>query len=149
MKRSTITAAIALGLATGSGLGLASAQSPYSALPPPIIPQPNTPTTSHEWTGSNLRFSTVSTPGCTLQMVRAFNRTGTMFANLRNTSSGTRVVTVEATLQGTGQSKTGGGSASIRAGQTGDVQLMTPYGGSLLGSTLTVRVTGCRPAVSS
>lgn len=123
--------------------GMAFASPAFAQYPPPPMPQPNTPTISYEWTGSNLRYTPSSTQGCRIDLLRVFVRSGTIFASVRNSGTDTRSLTLSATLTGTNQNKTGGGTGRLNAGQTGEVQLMTPFGGSMNGTTMAVRATGC------
>jgi len=140
--RTTFHAA-ALLLATALATSLAAPAALAQGYPNYQPPPPTPPTINFEWTGNAKRFTPSSVAGCSLELQRVFLRSGSIFAILRYTGTGARNVNLEARLAGGNNSKTGGGYGRVNAGQTSEIQLMTPYGGSLTGSTIAVRVTGC------
>lgn len=102
-----------------------------------------------EWRGSNLVITPL--PNCRVPVERAYLQgSGTnawIHLVFRNRGSAPASVSVNVELSGNGQRKSGAyGPYRVNAGATSDRQTLAPYGGSLAGSTLTVRYTACGTA---
>lgn len=102
-----------------------------------------------QWTGSNLVITPM--PNCRVAVERAYLQGSGWSASIhlvfRNRGTGPTSVNVNVELQGTGQSKSGAfGPYRINQGAVSDRATLSPYGGSLDGSTLRVRFTACSAA---
>ncbi|ONG50236.1 hypothetical protein BKE38_18815 [Pseudoroseomonas deserti] len=99
-----------------------------------------------QWSGASLTFTAPA--NCRLAVERAFLQGSGWSASirvvLRNRSAQTLTVRGDAELQGNGQRKSAPFGPRIIAGnEAAEVTLLNPYGGSLDGSRLTVRVLNC------
>ena len=100
------------------------------------------------WTGANLVLAPLSGSTCRLALDRAYLAGSGSMASIhvvfRNRGSTPVSVTANVELQGNNQRKTGGsGPFRVAAGGTSDQQVMYPFGGSLVGSTLRVSIAAC------
>ncbi|WP_159999395.1 hypothetical protein [Roseomonas sp. 18066] len=101
---------------------------------------------SQTWAGSALTFTAPA--NCRVAAERAFLQgsgwNATIRVLLRNRSPQTLTVRGDSELQGNGQRKSAPFGPRIIAGnEAAEVTLMNPYGGSLEGSRLMVRVLNC------
>ena len=101
------------------------------------------------WTSPNLSISGNRTNGCDLRVVQVTHN-GSLLSSLRfvvNNRSMTAVyVIADVTMSGNNQRKSGSISGRIAAGQQATLQGFHPFGGSLAGSTVAIRFTGCSAA---
>ena len=99
------------------------------------------------WTGPNRVFNGANAGGCTLRLVQATHQGNTLsniFATIQNRGNQAVRIGGQAELSGNNQRKSGPfGPVAIPAGGQQQVQLMTPFGGALAGTTLTVTITSC------
>lgn len=99
-----------------------------------------------EWRGSNLVITPL--PNCRVPVERAYLQGSGWSASIhlvfRNRGSAPASVNVDVELVGDGQSKSGSyGPYRIAQAATSDRQTLSPFGGSLAGTTLRVRYTAC------
>ena len=104
------------------------------------------------WSGANLRFTPLANSPCRLALERAYLQgSGTMASiHVVFRNRGTQPVSVTANIElaGNNQRKSGTeGPMRIAANSTRDQQTLYPFGGSLAGTTLTVRILACTPTV--
>lgn len=102
-----------------------------------------------EWRGSNLVVTPL--PNCRVPVERAYLQgsgwSATIHLVFRNRGAAPATVSVDVELVGNNQSKSGSfGPYRIAQAATSDQQTLSPYGGSLTGSTLRVRYTACGAA---
>lgn len=102
-----------------------------------------------QWSGSNLVI--VPLANCRVPVERAYLQGSGPNAYIhlvfRNRGAAPASVTVNVELSGNDQRKSGTyGPYRIVAAAASDQQTLAPYGGSLAGSTLTVRYTACGAA---
>ena len=98
------------------------------------------------WTGSKLIVT--PRPNCRVEVDHAYLQGSGWSASIhlvfRNRGAELTGVNVQVELQGNGQSKSGAfGPYRINPGAASDQATLSPYGGSLAGSTLRVRFTAC------
>ena len=100
------------------------------------------------WTGQNLRISGNRSNGCDLRVVEV-THSGNTLNSLRflvaNRSSAAVRATAEVELSGNNQRKHGTIHGLIGAGQQATLTGFYPFGGSLAGTTMAIRFTGCTP----
>ena len=98
------------------------------------------------WTQPNLSISGNRTNGCDLRVVEVTHN-GSMLSSLRfvitNRGSSAVRVNADVTMTGNNQRKSGPISGLVGAGQQATLQGFHPFGGSLAGSTVAIRFTGC------
>ena len=105
---------------------------------------------STTWSGANLRFTPLANASCRLALERAYLQGSGPMASIRVVfrNRGTQPVSVTADIElaGNNQRKSGPeGPFRIAANTTREQQTLYPFGGSLAGTTLTVRITACTP----
>lgn len=100
------------------------------------------------WTGAQLSISGNRANGCDLRVV-SVTHMGSTLSSLRFTVANRATSAVRAymdvTLSGNNQRKSGPVSGLIGGGQQATLQGFHPFGGTLSGSTLALRFTGCTP----
>ena len=100
------------------------------------------------WTGSSLSVAGNRTNGCDLRVVEVTHAGNTLnsvrFLVVNRAQAPVRA-TMEATLAGNGQRKSGVVNGLIGAGQQATLQGFYPFGGSLAGTTMALRFLGCTP----
>jgi len=98
------------------------------------------------WTGTSLSIGGNRTNGCDLRVVEVTHN-GSTLSSLRfviaNRAHSAVRVNAEVTMTGNNQRKSGPISGVIGAGQQATLQGFHPFGGSLAGSTVAIRFTGC------
>ncbi|WP_431303560.1 hypothetical protein [Sediminicoccus sp. BL-A-41-H5] len=98
------------------------------------------------WTGQNLSISGNRTNGCDLRIVEVTHG-GSMLSSLRfvvfNRATTAVRVNADVTMTGNNQRKSGPITGVIGANQQAALQGFYPFGGSLAGSTVAIRFTGC------
>ena len=104
------------------------------------------------WTGANLALAQLAGSGCRLALDRAYLQgsgpMATIHVVFRNRGTTPVSVTTNIELVGNSQRKFGDyGPFSIAANGVSDQQTLYPFGGSLAGTTLRVRVTACTRSV--
>lgn len=101
------------------------------------------------WTGTNLTISGNRSNGCDLRVVEVTHN-GSLLSSLRfvitNRANSAVRVNANVIMTGNNQTKSGPISGLIAAGQQGTLQGFHPFGGSLAGSTVSIRFTGCTPS---
>jgi hypothetical protein len=101
------------------------------------------------WTGPNLSISGNRSNGCDLRIVQVTHN-GSLLSSLRfvvlNRASTAVRVNADVTMTGNNQRKSGPIAGVIGAGQQGTLQGFHPFGGSLAGSSVQIRFTGCSVA---
>lgn len=100
------------------------------------------------WTGSSLTITGNRMNGCDLRVVEV-THSGSTLSSLRfvianRATSAVRAV-AEVTMTGNNQRKSGNITGLIAAGQQATLTGFHPFGGSLAGSTVAIRFTGCTP----
>ena len=105
---------------------------------------------SNAWSGANLRLIPLANSSYRLALDRAFLQGSGPMASIRvvfrNRGSQPVSVTADIELAGNNQRKSGPeGPFRIAANTTREQQTLYPFGGSLAGTTLTVRITACTP----
>ena len=103
------------------------------------------------WIGINLQFTPLSGSTCRITVDRAYLQgsgpLGTIRIQFRNRGTAPVRITALVELQGSGQSLSGlVGPAEIPHASTANVAAMRPFGGSLEGTRLTVKLQSCLPA---
>lgn len=98
------------------------------------------------WTGASLTVTGNSSNGCDLRVVEVTHN-GSTLNSLRfviaNRATRTVRATAEVTLTGNNQRKPGTITGLIAGGQLATLQGFYPFGGSLAGTTVAIRFTGC------
>ena len=98
------------------------------------------------WTGSSLSISGNRSNGCDLRVVEVTHN-GSMLSSLRfmvmNRATSAVRINADVTMIGNNQRKSGSISGLVGAGQQATLQGFHPFGGSLVGSTVAIRFTGC------
>lgn len=101
------------------------------------------------WSGTYLSIAGNRSNGCDLRVVDVTHAGSTLnsmrFAVANRAMASVRA-TVEVTLTGNNQRKSGTISGVIGAGQMATLQGFYPFGGLLVGSTVALRFLGCTPA---
>lgn len=101
------------------------------------------------WTGANLSISGNRSNGCDMRVVEV-THAGSTLSSIRfavaNRAAAPAHATVEVTLTGNNQRKSGTISGRVGAGQVTTLMGFYPFGGSLAGSTIALRFLGCTPA---
>jgi hypothetical protein len=102
------------------------------------------------WSGTNIRFTSLSGSTCRITIDRAYLQGGGALATVRvvfrNRGAAPARITADVELQGSGQRKSGRlGPVDIAAASTADVAVMQPFGGSLAGTILSVKLQSCQP----
>ena len=101
------------------------------------------------WTGTSLEIIGNRQNGCDLRVVEVTHSGSTLSSvrfQLANRATTAVRAHAEVTLSGNNQRKSGNISGLIGAGQMATVSGFHPFGGSLAGSRLSLRFTGCTPA---
>lgn len=100
------------------------------------------------WTGAQLSISGNRANGCDLRVVEAIH-VGSPLSSLRftvtNRATSAVRVNMDVMLSGNNQRKSGPVSGLIGGRQQATLQGFHPFGGTLSGSTLALRFTGCTP----
>lgn len=98
------------------------------------------------WTGTGLSISGNRSNGCDMRVVEV-THSGSTLSSLRfvvvNRATSAARVTIEVTMTGNNQRKSGNISGLIGGGQMGTLAGFHPFGGSLAGSTVSLRFLGC------
>lgn len=98
------------------------------------------------WTGTNLSISGNRSNGCDMRVIEV-THSGSTLSSLRfvvvNRATSAARVTIEVTMTGNNQRKSGNISGLIGGGQMGTLGGFHPFGGSLAGSTVSLRFLGC------
>ena len=100
------------------------------------------------WTGSNLSVSGNRSNRCDLRVVSVTHMGSTLSSlqfSVANRSTSAVRANMDVTLSRSNQRKSGPVSGLIGAGQQATLQGFHPFGGTLEGSTLTLKFTGCTP----
>lgn len=98
------------------------------------------------WTGTGLSITGNRSNGCDMRVVEV-THSGSTLNSLRfvvaNRAMSVARVTIEVTMTGNNQRKSGTISGLLGAGQMGTLTGFHPFGGSLAGSTLSLRFLSC------
>lgn len=102
--------------------------------------------TQTSWTGTSLSISGNRSNGCDLRVVEV-SHSGTTLSSVRfavvNRAAAMVRATATVTLTGNGQTKVGTITGLIGGGQVATLGVFHPFGGSLAGSSMAIRFTGC------
>lgn len=101
------------------------------------------------WTGTSLEIIGNRQNGCDLRVLQVTHSGSTLNSvqfQLINRAANTVRANIEVTLTGNNQRKSGVMSGLVGGGQTATLQGFYPFGGSLAGSRISLRFTGCTPA---
>jgi hypothetical protein len=98
------------------------------------------------WTGTGLSITGTRSNGCDMRVIEV-THSGSTLSSLRfvvaNRAMSAARVTIEVTMTGNNQRKSGTISGLLGGGQMGTLTGFHPFGGSLAGSTVSLRFLGC------